>query len=158
MEQEDWRNFEEKLTEKKEELQENRNQIKNLSKQIDLIRNDNNILESEALIISLTEERSAEAENIRRKDEINLNITSLKADVTNATTDIGTDWSEDRVTKIDVGKESFQNIRVLTDNLSNAEVNIEKAENIPCTGEKRTRKNLPKSFKSFHVNWIKPNR
>ena len=62
--------------------------------------------------------------NIKWKDEINLNTSSLKTDVANAITDIGTDWNEDRVTAIDVGKESFQNIRVLTEDLSNAQVNI----------------------------------
>ena len=140
--------LEERLTEKKEDLQEHRIQIKNLNKQTDLISIGNNILDSEALIISLIEERSAEAENIRRKDEINLNITSLKTDVTHAITDIGTDWSEEQVTKIDVGKESFQNIRVLTDDLSNAEVNIEKAENI-LTQEKRNKEESTREFQVF---------
>ncbi|MHC4320942.1 MAG: ATP-binding protein [Planctomycetota bacterium] len=136
-----------KLTEKKEELQECRNQIKKLTTQADSIRIDNNILESEALIISLIEERSAEAENIKRKDEIESNTTSLKTNVSDAITDIGTDWDEDRVTAIDVGKESFQNIRVLTEDLSNAQVNIEKAKNALA----QEQKNKEESTKEFQV-------
>ncbi|MBT3881122.1 MAG: AAA family ATPase [Candidatus Scalindua sp.] len=140
--------FEEKLTERKDELQENRNQIKNFSTQTDSIRIDNKILESEALIISLTEERSAEAENIKRKDEIKSNTTSLKTAVANTITDIGTDWSEDRATAIDVGKEALQNIRVLTEGLSNAQVNVEKAEN-NLTQEKKNKEESTKEFQAF---------
>ncbi|MBZ0108869.1 MAG: AAA family ATPase [Candidatus Scalindua rubra] len=139
--------LEEKLTERKEELQECRNKIKNLSIQTDSIRIDRNILESEALIISLTEARSAETENIKREDEIRSNLTSLKTDVANAITDIGTDWNEDRVTAIDVGKESFQNTRVLTEDLSSAQVKVEKAEDALA----QERKNKEESTKEFLV-------
>ncbi len=140
--------LEEKLTEKKEELQECRNQIKNLSTQADSIRIDNKILESEAFIIPLAEDRSAEAENIKREDEIKSNTTSLMTDVAIAITDIGTDWSEDRVTAIDVGKESFQNIRVLTEDLSTAQVNVEKEENA-LTQERKNKEETTKEFQVF---------
>ncbi|MHC4307919.1 MAG: ATP-binding protein, partial [Planctomycetota bacterium] len=139
--------LEEKLTEKKEELQEYRNKIKNLSTQTDSICIDNNILESGALIISLVEDRSAEAENIKREDEIKSSTISLMTDVANAITDIGTNWNEDRVNAVDVGKESFQNIRVLTEDLSNAQVNVEKAENTLA----QERKNKEESTKEFQV-------
>jgi uncharacterized protein YhaN len=140
--------LEEKLTERKEELQEQENQIKNLSTQADLIHIDNKILESEFLIISLTEGHSAEAENIKRKDEIKSNTTSLKTLVASAITDIGTDWNEDRVTAIDVGKETLQNIRVLTEGLSNAQVNVEKAEST-LAQEKKNKEESTKEFQVF---------
>ncbi len=140
--------LEERLTEKKEELQEQRNQIINLSTQADSIRIDNNILEAEALIISLIEDRSAEAENIKRKDEIEANTTSLKTDVLNAIIDIGTDWDEERVTAIDVGKEALQNIRILTEGLSNAQVDVEKAE-ITLAQERKNKEESTKEFQAF---------
>ncbi|MBC8550773.1 MAG: AAA family ATPase [Candidatus Brocadiales bacterium] len=140
--------LEEKLTERKEELQECIIKIKNLSTQTDSIRIDNNILESEALIISLTEDRSAETENINREEEIKASTTALKTDVANATTDIGIDWNEDRVTAIDVGKESFQNIRVLTEDLSNAQVNVEKTEDA-LAQEKKNKEESTKEFLVF---------
>jgi len=141
-------NLEERLTERKEELQECRNKIKNLSTQTDSIRIDKNILESEALIISLTEDRSAESENIKRKDEIKSSTTSLKINVATAITDIGTDWNEDRITAVDVGKETFQNIRVLAEGLSNAQFNVEKAEN-SLAQEKRNKEESTKEFQVF---------
>jgi uncharacterized protein YhaN len=140
--------LEEKLTERREERQECRNTIKNLSTQTDSTCIDNNILESETLIISLTEDRSAESENIKRKDEIKSNTTSLKTNVATAITDIGTDWNEDRLTSIDVGKESFQNIRVLTEDLSTAQVNVEKAENA-LMQEKKNKEESTKEFQVF---------
>ena len=140
--------LEEKLTERKEELQEGRSKIRNLSTQTDSIRIDNNILESEVLIISLTEDRSAEAENIKRKEEIKSNTTSLKANVATAITEIGTDWNEDRVTAMDVGKETLENIRVLAEGLSNAQVNVEKAENV-LAQEKRNKEESTREFQVF---------
>ena len=89
--------LEEKLTERKVELQECNNHINNLSTQKDSICIDNDVLEAEALIMSLAEDRSAETENIKRKDEIKSNTASLKTEVSNEITDIGTDWDEDRV-------------------------------------------------------------
>ena len=136
-----------KLTEKKGELQECSNKIKTFITQADSIRVDNKILASEALINSLVEARSAEAENLKREDEIRTNASSLKADVANAITDIGTDWDEDRATAIDVGKESFQSIRVLTEELSNAQVNVEKAKDALA----HERKNKEESTKEFQV-------
>ena len=136
-----------KLTEKKGELQECGNKIKTFITQADSIRVDNKILASEALINSLVEARSAEAENLKREDEIRTNASSLKADVANAITDIGTDWDEDRATAIDVGKESFQSIRVLTEELSNAQVNVEKAKDALA----HERKNKEESTKEFQV-------
>ena len=140
--------FEEKLAERNDELQENRNQIKNLNTQTDSIRIDNKILESETLVISLTEERSAEAENIKRKDEIKSNTTSLKTAVANTITDIGTDWNEDRVTAIDVGKEALENIRILAEGLSNAQVNVEKAEN-SLAQERKNKEESTREFQAF---------
>ncbi|ODS30813.1 MAG: Chromosome partition protein Smc [Candidatus Scalindua rubra] len=140
--------LEEKLTEKKQELQECKNQINTLNTQIDAIRIDNKVSEAESLITSLIEDRSAEIENIKRKDEIKSNITSLKTDVSNAITDIGTDWDEQRVLTIDVGKETLQNIRVLTESLSNAQVNVEKAENT-LIQEKKNKEESAKEFQAF---------
>jgi uncharacterized protein YhaN len=151
--------FEEKLTEKKEELQECKNQISNLSTQKDSICIDNKVLpartgtggEAEALITSLAEDRSAEIENIKKKDEIESNTASLKTDVSNAIADIGTDWDEDRVTTIDVGKEASENIRVLTEGLSTAQVNVEKAENA-LVQEKRNKEESSREFQAFSRN------
>ena len=140
--------LEEKLTERKDDLQEQRNQIKNLSTQTDSIRIDNKILEADTLIISLTEDRSAETENIKRKGEIKSYTASLKSDVTNAINDIGTDWNEDRVTAIDVGKEALQDIRVLTEDLSNAQVNVEKTE-IALAQERKNKEEFTKEFQAF---------
>ena len=78
--------LEEKLTERKEELQECKNQISNLSTQKDSMCIDNKVVparigsggEAEALITSLAEDRSAEAENIKRKEEIRgVNVCSV---------------------------------------------------------------------------------
>ena len=143
--------LEEKLTERKEELQECKNQINNLSTQKDSICIDNKVLEAEALISSLAEDRSAEIENIKKKDEIESNTTSLKTDVSNAITDIGTDWDEDRVITIDVGKEASENIRVLTEGLSNAQINVEKAENA-LVQEKRNKEESSREFQAFSHN------
>src|SRR3989338_5274387 len=143
--------LEEKLTERKEELQECKNQINNLSTQKDSICIDNKVLEAEALISSLAEDRSAEIENIKKKDEIESNTTSLKTDVSNAITDIGTDWDEDRVITIDVGKEASENIRVLTEGLSNAQINVEKAE-IALVQEKRNKEESYREFQAFSHN------
>jgi len=140
--------LEEKLTEKKEELQQQRNQIKSISTQANSIRIDNKILESESLITSLTEDLSAEVENIKRKDVIKSNTTMLKMDVENAITDIGTDWNENRVTAIDVGKETLQNIRVLSEGLSNAQVNVEKAENA-LAQERKNKEESTREFQTF---------
>ena len=140
--------LEEKLTEKKQELQECKNQINTLNTQIDSIRIDKKVSEAEPLIMSLIEDRSAEVENIKRKDEIKSNTTSLKTDVSNAITDIGTDWDEQRVLTIDVGKETLQNIRVLTEDLSNAQVNVEKAENT-LIQEKKNKEESAKEFQAF---------
>ena len=107
--------------------------------------------EAEALITSLAEDRSAEAENIKRKEEIKSNTVSLKTDVSNAITDIGTDWDEDRVITIDVGKEASENIRVLTEGLSNAQVNVEKAENA-LVQEKRNKEESSREFQAFSHN------
>ncbi len=139
--------LEEKLTERKEELQECRNKIKTFITQADSIRVDNRIFESEALIISLVEARSAETENLKREDEIRTNVSSLKGDVANAINDIGTDWDEDRTTAIDVGNESLQSIRALTEELSNARVNVEKANNALA----HERKNKEESTKEFQI-------
>ncbi|MEK6764869.1 MAG: AAA family ATPase [Planctomycetota bacterium] len=151
--------LEEKLTERKEELQECKNQISNLSTQKDSMCIDNKVVparigsggEAEALITSLAEDRSAEAENIKRKEEIKSNTVSLKTDVSNAITDIGTDWDEDRVITIDVGKEASENIRVLTEGLSNAQVNVEKAENA-LVQEKRNKEESSREFQAFSHN------
>lgn len=143
--------LEERLTERKEELQECKNQISNLSTQTDSICIDNKVLEAEAMITSLAEDRSAEIENIKRKDEIVSSIISLRTDVSNAIADIGTDWDEDRVITIDVGKEASENIRVLTEGLSTAQVNVEKAENI-LVQEKRNKEESSREFQAFSHN------
>ncbi len=143
--------LEEKLTERKEELQEYKNQISNLSIQIDSICIDNKVLEAEALITSLTEDRSAEAENIKRKDEIKSNTASLKIEVSNATTDIGRDWNENRVKTVDVGKEASENIRVLTEDIANTQVNVEKAENT-LVQEKKNKEESSREFQAFSSN------
>ena len=140
-----------KLTEKKEDLQECKNQISNLSTQTDSICIDNKVLEAESLIISLAEDRSAEIENIKRKDELESNTICLKTDVSNAITDIGTDWDEDRVLMIDAGKEASENIRVLTEGLSTAQVNVEKVENI-LVQEKKNKEESSREFQAFSRN------
>jgi uncharacterized protein YhaN len=140
--------LEEKLTEKKEELQECKNQINNLDTQKDSICTDNKVLEAEPLITSLIEVRSAEMENIKRKDAIESNLTSLKTDISNAITDIGTDWDEHRALTIDVGKETLQNIRVLTETLSEARINVEKADNT-LLQEKKNKEESAKEFQTF---------
>jgi uncharacterized protein YhaN len=147
--------LEEKLTERKEELQECKNQISNLSTQTDSICIDNKVLDAEALITSLAEDRSAEIENIKRKDEIVTSIISLRTDVSNAIADIGTDWDEDRVITIDVGKETSENIRVLTEGLSTAQVNVEKAENI-LVQEKKNKEESSREFQAFSRNLETP--
>ena len=143
--------FEEKLTEKKEELQECKNQISNLSTQKDSIRIDNKILEAESIITSLAEDRSAEAENIKRKDEIKSNTASLKTDVSNATADIGSDWKEDRVKTVDAGKEASENIRVLTEDIANTQVNVQKAENT-LVQEKKNKEESSREFQAYSRN------
>lgn len=147
--------LEEKLTERKEELQECKNQISNLSTQTDSICIDNKVLDAEALITSLAEDRSAEIENIKRKDEIVSSIISLRTDVSNAIADIGTDWDEDRVITINVGKEASENIRVLTEGLSTAQVNVEKAENI-LVQEKKNKEESSREFQAFSRNLETP--
>lgn len=147
--------LEERLTERKEELQECKNQISNLSTQTDSICIDNKVLDAEALITSLAEDRSAEIENIKRKDEIVSSIISLRTDVSNAIADIGTDWDEDRVITIDVGKETSENIRVLTEGLSTAQVNVEKAENI-LVQEKKNKEESSREFQAFSRNLETP--
>lgn len=147
--------LEEKLTERKEELQECKNQISNLSTQTDSICIDNKVLDAEALITSLAEDRSAEIENIKRKDEIVTSIISLRTDVSNAIADIGTDWDEDRVITINVGKEASENIRVLTEGLSTAQVNVEKAENI-LVQEKKNKEESSREFQAFSRNLETP--
>jgi uncharacterized protein YhaN len=147
--------LEEKLTERKEELQECKNQISNLSTQTDSICIDNKVLDAEALITSLAEDRSAEIENIKRKDEIVSSIISLRTDVSNAIADIGTDWDENRVITINVGKEASENIRVLTEGLSTAQVNVEKAENI-LVQEKKNKEESSREFQAFSRNLETP--
>ncbi len=122
-------NLEEKLREKKEELRECKNQINDLSTQTDAIYIDTNVLESETLIISLFDDRSAEVENIKREDDTNTKTSLLKTNVSNTIKDIGKDWNEDHVKTLDIGKETLQNIRVLTEELSIAKVNVEMTEN-----------------------------
>ena len=143
--------LEEKLTERKEELQECKNQISNLSTQKDSICIDNKVLEAESLITSLAEDRSAEIENIKRKDEIESNTISHKTSVSNAITDIGTDWDEGRIIAIDVGKEASENIRVLTEGLTNTQVNVEKAENT-LVQEKKNKEESSREFQAFSRN------
>ena len=140
--------LEEKLREKKEELQECKNQINDLSTQTDLIRIDTKVLKSEALIITLFDDRSAEAENIKREVDIKTKTSLLKTNVSSAINDIGTDWDEDHVKTLDVGKETLQNIRVLSEDLSNAKVNVEIAEN-NLVQAKKNREDSSIEFQAF---------
>ncbi|GAX62044.1 hypothetical protein SCALIN_C28_0246 [Candidatus Scalindua japonica] len=140
--------LEDKLTERREELQQQNNEIKKLSTQADSIHIDNKILESESMISSLVEDYSAEAENIKRKDRIISNTNSLKTEVENAITDIGTDWNEDRVTAIDVGNETLQNIRVLSEGISNSQMSVEKSAN-NLVQEKKNRDESTREFETF---------
>ncbi len=122
--------LEEKSGEKNEEMRECKNQINNLSTQKSSIYIDTKVLESEAIIVSLIDDRSAEIENIKREDDIKAKTTLLKSNVSNAINDISTDWDEGHVKSLDVGKKTLQNIRVLTDDLSNANVNVEANANV----------------------------
>ncbi|MHC4267922.1 MAG: ATP-binding protein [Planctomycetota bacterium] len=140
--------LEEKLREKNEGLRECKNQINDLSTQTDSIHIDTKVLESEAFIVSLFDDRSAEVENIKRKEDIKAKTTLLKTNVSNAINDISTDWNEDHVVSLDVGKKTLQNIRVLTDDLSNAKVNVEMSEN-NLLQAKKNREDSSMEFQAF---------
>ncbi len=140
--------LEEKLREKNEVLRECKNQISDLDTQTGSIHIDTKVLESEALIISLLDDRSAEVENIKREDEIKTKTTLLKTNVSSAINDISTDWNEDYVKSLDIGKKTLQNIRVLTDELSNAKVNVEISEN-NLLQAKKNREDSSIEFQAF---------
>ncbi len=140
--------LEEKLREKNEVLRECKNQISDLDTQTGSIHIDTKVLESEALIISLLDDRSAEVENIKREDDIKTKTTLLKTNVSNAINDISTDWNEDYVKSLDIGKKTLQNIRVLTDELSNAKVNVEISEN-NLLQAKKNREDSSIEFQAF---------
>ena len=140
--------LEEKLREKNEELRECKNQIDDLSTQTDSIHIDTKVLESEAVIVSLCDDRSAEVENIKREDDIKTKTTLLKTNVSNAINDISTDWDEGHVKSLDVGKKTLQNIRVLTEDLSNAKVNVEMSEN-NLLQAKKNREDSSIEFQAF---------
>ncbi|MDR4498106.1 MAG: AAA family ATPase [Candidatus Scalindua sp.] len=137
--------YEETLSEKKEELKECRNHSETVNAQISKLPIVNDVLEAESSITSLINDFSAETENLRRKDEIESNVILLKGEISDAISDLGTDWDEDRVTAVNAGNETLQNIRVLTDQLSDAGVSVEKAENL----HNQARRNREESFREF---------
>ncbi len=140
--------LEDKSGEKSDELQECKDQINDLRSQSNSILINTKVLESESLIVSLFDDRSAEIENIKREDDIKIKTTMLKTDISNAVNDLGTDWDEDHVKALDTGKETLQNIRVLAEDLSNARVNVEMAEN-NLSQARKNREDSSREFKTF---------
>ncbi len=140
--------LEEKLREKDEDLRGCKNQIDDLGTQTDSIHIDTKVLKSEAAIVSLFDDRSAEVENIKREDDIKTKTTLLKTNISNAINDISTDWDEDNVKSLDVGKKTLQDIRVLTEHLSSAKVNVEISEN-NLLQAKKNREDSSIEFQAF---------
>ncbi|MDR4503918.1 MAG: AAA family ATPase [Candidatus Scalindua sp.] len=143
--------YEESLSEKKRELQECRNQSEIVQTQIDQLTIANEVLEEEVSIISLVNDWTAERENLRRRDEIESNVNLLQGEISDALADLGADWDEDRVMAINVGNETLQNIRLITDQLSDAEVTVEKAEEIYNQAERNRDESL-KELEAYASN------
>ncbi len=122
--------YEELLLEKKRELQNCRSKLETLQTEISQLSIANGVLEEAASITSLINDQSAERENLSRRDELESNVNLLEREISDAVQDLGADWDEDRVVSVNAGSETFQNIRVLTDQISEAAVTVEKAENV----------------------------
>ncbi len=143
--------YEESLSEKRRELQECRNQSETLQNQIDQSSIASEVLEVEASINSVINDRSAERENLRRRDELESSVELFQGELSDAIADLGADWDEDRVTAIDVGNETLQNIRVITDQLSEADITVEKAEGV-YNQAKRNRDETCNEFEEYARN------
>ncbi|TDE63777.1 MAG: hypothetical protein D8M57_16385, partial [Candidatus Scalindua sp. AMX11] len=143
--------YEESLSEKRRELEGCRNQSEILQTQIGQLNIINVVLEEEASITSLINDRSAERENLRRREELESNVNLYQGELSDSLADLGADWDEDCVMAINVGNETLQNIRVITDQLSEADVAVEKSEEIYNQAE-RNKEESCKEFEEYARN------
>lgn len=143
--------FEDKLAEKRQEHKELKKQEDNFNTQFSSIKLDDAVLNAESYIKSLIEDRSAEMENIDKIQKLEAKIASLGSNASNAISNLGSGWGEDRINSLDVGNEVSLNVRSLTDKISNTQVSVEKAESTLAQA-KKSKQDAYEEFQVFSRN------